>query len=158
VHVLRGIVANFVRGQLTSQVFHPPPRSTGKVTAAQPNSVWQADLIDFSTKDVALNQGFKFILVVVDVFARFVRAEPMKEKTARATLQAFETLRGGGPRAPVPCFVDTDTGVEFEAPFDEHLERLGVIYPHPKRPPPQRWISGGRRSHRQAEDHHLQGA
>jgi hypothetical protein len=109
-------------------VFQPPPRSTGKVTAAQPNSVWQADLIDFSTRDVAANQGFKFILVVVDVFARFVRAEPMKEKTARATLQAFETVRGGGPKAPVPCFLDTDTGGEFEGVFDEHLHKLGAIH------------------------------
>jgi transposase InsO family protein len=128
VHILRGVAADFVRKQLASQVFHPPPRSTGKVTAAQPNSLWQADLMDFTTRDVALNQGFRFALVIVDVFTRRVSARPMQDKTARATIQAFEAIRGNGPRAPVPAVFDTDTGGEFDGPFNQQLHRLGVIH------------------------------
>ncbi len=42
--------ADFVRAQPVAQVFAPPPKSEGKVTAAELNSGWQCDLVDHKTK------------------------------------------------------------------------------------------------------------
>lgn len=46
---------------------------------------WDADLMD--VKNLAKqNKGVQYILVVQDVFSRFIFAEPMKQKTAKETI------------------------------------------------------------------------
>ena len=62
----------FVRKQSESQVFRAPPRSSGKVTAPRRNQTWQADVIDYKSKSPAKNEGYKAVLVCIDVFSRYL--------------------------------------------------------------------------------------
>ena len=61
----------FVRAQAVSQVFRQPPGSTGRITAAQENLRWQANLLDDKAKSADLNDWFRLALVVTDIFSRW---------------------------------------------------------------------------------------
>ena len=67
----------FVKKQASAQVFAAVPKSQGKITSPELNHTWQADLIDYTAKDPTLNNGYRFALVITDVFSRKVYAEPI---------------------------------------------------------------------------------
>jgi len=115
---------DFVQAQSVAQVFAPAPRSEGKVTSPELNARWQADLVDYKTRSPEKNEGHRLILVVIDVFSRFLYAEPLKTKESVEVAQAFERiLRRAGV---LPKELSTDSGAEFKGAFSEMLRRRGV--------------------------------
>ena len=130
--VTRKTAQEFVRKQETRQVFAPGPVSSGRVTAARLDDLWQVDLIDWKQMDASKNNGYKNVLVVVDVFSRFAWAIPLESKTTEAVTEAFEGILRGGRK---PAEVDTDGGLEFGARFTSFLE--GKKIAHKKRLPSQ---------------------
>jgi len=82
----------FVAKQAVSQVFQPAPRSTGRVSASQRNERWQADLLDYKTKDPEDNNGYRAVLVAIDIFSRMLYAEPLKTKTQVEVTAAFQKI------------------------------------------------------------------
>lgn len=124
--VTRTEAAQFVKGQTGKQLFRPPARSIGKVTALRAGFKWQADLIDFTSRDPSKNRGYRYVLVLVDVFTRLVQAEPMRGKKAADTVSAFEAiLNNSGTK---PAILDTDVGGEFEGIFEKRLRDLHIIH------------------------------
>lgn len=82
---------------------------------------WQADLAD-----VALiaqqNDGYRFILTVIDIFSRYAWARPLKSKRGDEVANAFKDIFEEGR---IPKRIQTDQGKEFEnrhvlALFREH--------------------------------------
>ena len=72
---------------------------------------WQADLADMSSlaKD---NDGYKFLLTVIDCFSKFAWAIPLKTKSGPSLLEAFKhLLEKAHPRKPNR--LQTDKGKEF---------------------------------------------
>ena len=120
--------AAFVRGQVANQLFRNPPPSRGRVTAPSSESRWQADIIDYTSRDAGANGGFRYALVIVDVFNRLTVAEPLKDKGAGAVLEAWRTILSELPPGTQPRILDTDVGAEFLGVFGEHLRRTGVIH------------------------------
>ena len=79
-------VEAFVKRQAVRQMQAPRYCFTGKIAAHDINNRWFADLIDFTSapsdggEKVGLhptNTGFRFVLVVQDVFSRFLWCEPL---------------------------------------------------------------------------------
>ena len=70
-----------------------------KVYSKGVDEIWTADLADFSKYSIT-NKGYKFILVVLDVFSRYAWARPLLNKTGVQTLLAFEDIfkEGNKPR------------------------------------------------------------
>ena len=97
------------------------------------NDRWFADLIDFSStpsdngKRTGLRRtkdGESYILVVQDVFSRFLWTEALVNKTPQAVAKAFEEIlarAGTKPRS-----LTSDLGPEFEGPFRQMLEANGI--------------------------------
>jgi len=76
------------------------------------NTDWQADLTMFNAlKDY--NDGYKYILVCVDVLSRMIYAEPVMEKSAAHMRPAFDRIFARAGTLPWKLF--TDRGVEFES-------------------------------------------
>ena len=75
------------------------------------DDVWECDLLQLiSIKDY--NDGFCYILVVVDVLSKYAWIEPLGDKTARNVTSAFEKiLDRANPRVPV--YLQSDRGKEF---------------------------------------------
>ena len=51
-----------------------------KVFVSNVDSIWTADLLD-NHKFARVNKGYKFILVVLDVFSRYAWTRPLNNKT-----------------------------------------------------------------------------
>ena len=73
---------------------------------------WQADLADMQCLSKN-NDGYKYLLTVIDCFSKYAWAIPIKEKSAASLLKAFKHLfeKQAFPRKPNR--LQTDKGKEF---------------------------------------------
>jgi len=71
---------------------------------------WQADLADVSLI-ASQNNGYRFILTVIDIFSRYAWARPLKTKSGKEVTAAFEDIFKEGR---IPRRIQTDQGKEFE--------------------------------------------
>jgi transposase InsO family protein len=81
---------------------------TGKVISGGFMETLQADLMDVSRYS-RWNNGFKFILVVLDVFSKRAFVQPLKRKSA--TPKAFKLMLPDFPQQPL--YLHVDRGTEF---------------------------------------------
>jgi len=98
---------------------------TAHMVAFRENQIWLADLLDMSnySRD---NQGFKWILLVIDVFTRQGFAQPMKSKESANVLSAFKKIveENGKPEKLI-----TDNGSEFtNREFQKYLSDSNVFH------------------------------
>lgn len=73
------------------------------------DDLWQADLAEFQLYNKE-NKGFKFILVVIDCFSKFVWTAALKDKSGPTTTQAMRVIL---KEKRVPKNLQTDNGKEF---------------------------------------------
>jgi hypothetical protein len=72
------------------------------------NNTWQADLVDL--RDLSkINNGYKYILTVVDVFSKRAWAIPLVDKTNKSVINAFKNIFNSDK----PLRIHTDQGQEF---------------------------------------------
>ena len=55
------------------------------------DTIWTADLVDLQ-KYARTNKGYRYILVVLDVFSRYAWARPLKYKTGECVANAFNDI------------------------------------------------------------------
>lgn len=70
---------------------------------------WQADILDM-TWLARQNDGYKYILVVIDILSRYAWAIPLKDKSAKTVTDAFRKIFTFGRK---PEKLQTDQGKEF---------------------------------------------
>lgn len=92
-----------------------------KVLAFRINEIWSIDLADVS-KLHEYNGGIKYLLVAVDVLSRYVRVEPLKNKTAVETAKSFSKMI----RKKKPEKVWSDKGTEFKGAFKELCKKKDI--------------------------------
>lgn len=73
------------------------------------DDTYQIDLVDMSNIS-EVNDGFKFILMCIDVFSKFGWAIPIKNKSAISVLEAIKTILSS---KRIPERIHTDEGKEF---------------------------------------------
>ena len=78
--------------------------------APRVNTQWTVDLIDFPDFEPH-NDGYRYILVVIDCLSRFVYTEPIKTKSADDVAVAFEKIFKRAEHLPV--VLNSDEGNEF---------------------------------------------
>ena len=81
------------------------------------NDLWQADLAELLPY-AKTNNNFKYILVVIDCFSKYVWCEPLKNKTGDETTKAMEKILNNGE---CPNNLQTDDGKEF---FNSKFKKL----------------------------------
>ena len=89
---------------------HKPSRRNfkrNKVYAPDINSLWEAELAFFQDV-VKKNDGASYLLVVIDVFSKFLWVRPMKNSTASSLVQAFDSILSE-KRKPEKLRTDKDT-------------------------------------------------
>ena len=70
--------------QLANELHKPVRRRFEKRTvfAQQVNNIWTADLVDMSSFSRS-NSGYKYLLIVIDVFSQYGWIVPLKTKTGK---------------------------------------------------------------------------
>ncbi|PIC44703.1 hypothetical protein B9Z55_004981 [Caenorhabditis nigoni] len=95
-----------------------------------PDSHHMADLAMLPTLK-SHNKGFCYILVVVDVFSRYVFARPLKNKECATVTKAYDEILKSKWRIPTRLY--TDKGTEFMGKqFRKLCSDLGIIHQNPK--------------------------
>ena len=107
---------------------HKPVRSrfpTLKVVVFGIDHQWVADLVDMQRLS-RYNQGFKYLLTIVDVLSKYARVEPLKDKTGASLVRAFAAvLKRANSRSPRQ--LQTNKGKEFYyALFSKWLKHKGI--------------------------------
>ena len=72
------------------------------------NDLWQMDLLEMIPYH-SINDGYKYVLICIDVFSRFVRAAPLKSKTGKELANVLSDML----KQAVPSRIQTDFGKEF---------------------------------------------
>ena len=96
-----------------------------KIHAPEIDSLWEADLA--FVQDVAKeNDGVNYLLVVIDVFSKFLWVRRMKNKSACSLVQAFDSILSEKRK---PKKLRTDKGTEFVSEsFQLHLKKQGIQF------------------------------
>ena len=81
----------------------------GRIVSYAKNERLNADLVDMQSLSKK-NKGNTFILIVIDIFSRFVYAEPLKNKTAPIVASAMNKIL---TKIENPKILSTDSGNEF---------------------------------------------
>ena len=81
-----------------------------KVVARFPYDLFMADLIEYKNYEY-INNRYRYVLLVIDCFSRFVWTAPMKKKNQDCTAEAFESIFADFDRFPINLV--TDDGKEF---------------------------------------------
>jgi len=90
------------------------------------NELWQADLNDLRGIS-AFNDGYNYIMTVIDAFSKRAYTRPLKRKTGREVIDAFESIFEEASTWP-KC-IQTDKGSEFNSKnVRDYLKSFGVKY------------------------------
>lgn len=108
---LTTVVENWLYDQPT-YTLHKQPRKNfrrRRVVVSGINHQWQADLVDMQMHS-RHNDGYKYILMVIDCFSRKAWARALKNKTGKAVAAGFEDIFA--EQSP-PYKLQSDKGKEF---------------------------------------------
>ncbi len=122
IQVPHAFVQQLVREQGSRQLFAPPPRFTGKVTAQHLDEQWAGDMIEFQSETTKKFVPV-YVLLVQDIFSRFLFAKALRSKV-EVEAAFLRLVRDTGRK---PDELNTDSGTEFtNRAFQAMLEREGI--------------------------------
>jgi hypothetical protein len=105
---------------------HKPARkryNTRPYKTAGIDQQWQADLVEMIPYH-RYNNGYKYMLTVIDLFSRYAWALPIKDKTGKILAAAFKKIFAEGRK---PQRLQTDAGREFDNRHVQHLLNIENI-------------------------------
>ena len=103
-------VKNWLKGELTYTLHKPARRrfTRNPIIVSNIDEQWQADLVDMQAFSKH-NNGFKYILTVIDIFSKYAWALPIKDKSGGAIKDALAGIFSHRK----PFRLQTDQGKEF---------------------------------------------
>lgn len=121
-------IKKWLSSQRTYTLHKPIKRHfpTRKYYAKYPNQFWEADILSMQ-EYYKENDGFKYILTVIDIFSRYGYAIKLKNKTPQHVLEAFKSINH------LPTYFSSDMGSEFKSVFASYLKNNNVkqFFRHP---------------------------
>ena len=96
-----------------------------KVVVSDINEQWDMDLADMQSL-AKENDKIRYLLVAIDIFSRFARVYPLKDKTGKSVANALETMFA----TVHPQKVRTDAGTEFKNALVRKIFHDRNIYHH----------------------------
>ena len=114
IKITRPKVQAWLEKQETYTLHKPVKRKglhTSRVYVSEPFAMWQADLVVLPTYFTQYNDGFKYILTVIDGFSKKAWARPLKVKNGYEMCAALTDIVDDAGRPPIK--MQTDKGKEF---------------------------------------------
>ena len=119
-------VEAYVKAKGSKQIFQAVQPARGKSVAESLDARWMMDLVQFTNQPVTVSgKTFKFILVCVNVFDRYLYALPMRSKEPVEVKAALERLLALTLKKPK--LISSDQGLEFKGVVSVYLTRKGIV-------------------------------
>ena len=97
----------------------------GRVIVAGIDDQFDADLASLSAY-ADENDGYKYLLVVIDIFSRYAWVEPIKDKTSLQIVNAFDKILSEGH---IPKCLRSDAAKDFTSEhFQEYLKSKDIVH------------------------------
>jgi hypothetical protein len=74
------------------------------------------------------NDGYRYLLTVIDIRSNYIDLEPLKTKTAKETLAAMKTILSRKYVSHVKASIKTDSGREFLESFDQYFKKQKIAH------------------------------
>ena len=105
--------------QLADELHKPIKRkfTRRRVIANHIDGIWAADLVEMQ-RFSKWNKGYKYLLMVIEVFSKYGWIIPLKDKKGETVSKAFKTIFIKGRK---PEYLWTDKGKEF---YNKYLKEL----------------------------------
>ena len=126
---LSGVPAELLKNEEIFNLYRRPPKEKRserpKVIAWKENSTQQSDLGELPIDP----KGYHYFLVLVELSRRRVDGEPIKDKTAQSTMNAFTTIFQRGRIKHPTHRLEVDSGKEFNNELVRNLfvQTIGVL-------------------------------
>ena len=85
--------------------------ATNKTDVYYIDDIWSLDILDLKDYGLKNNRGYRYVLVVIDNFSKFVWTVPLKNKNAQTTKDSFENILLVSKTKPK--LIESDGGKEF---------------------------------------------
>ncbi len=104
-------VKSWLSGQDTYTLHRPVKRKfqRQRVIVGGIDHQWQADLVEVG-RIKQHNKGYRYLLTCIDVFSKYAWVIPLKDKTGKSLVAAFQQILRDGRK---PLRLQTDKGTEF---------------------------------------------
>ena len=118
-------ISDWLMSQDTYTLHKPARRNfkRNRVIVGGIDEQWQTDLADMQSLK-QYNDGYRYLLVCIDVFSKYAWIVPIKSKTGPALVEAFKVILSSGRK---PHKIMTDQGTEFfNKSFQTLLKNEGI--------------------------------
>ena len=78
-----------------NEIFSRPPRmiyATNKTDLYYIDNIWSSDVLDLKDYGPEINRGHRYVLVVIDIFSKFVWTTSLKNKNAQTIKDSIENI------------------------------------------------------------------
>ena len=118
-NISRGYLKKWLMKQDTYTLHKPARRhfKRNRVIVGGIDELWQMYLADMQSM-AEENDGYRYLLICIDVFSKFLWVIPLKNKTGPILVDAFKVILESGRK---PQKIQTDQGTEF---FNKHFKTL----------------------------------
>ena len=96
------------------EIYSTPPKKnypTNKIVYNHIDEIWSIDLADMIDYKILNNKGFRYIFIVIDEFAKYLWAIPLKTKNSQTITNEFSNILTKSKRKPLK--IESDRGTEF---------------------------------------------
>ena len=97
-----------------NEIYSKPPKKnydTNKTDVYYIDDIWSLDILDLKNYGPENNRGYRYVLVTIDNFSKFVWTIPLKNKKAQTIKDSFGNILISSKRKP--NLIESDLGKEF---------------------------------------------
>ena len=97
-----------------NEIYSKAPKkyyATNKTDVYFIDDIWSLDKLDLKDYGPENNRGYRYVLVIIDIFSKFGWTIPLKNKNAQTIKDSFENTLIKSKRSP--NLIETDRGKEF---------------------------------------------
>ena len=97
-----------------NEIYSKPPKknfATNKTDVYYIDDIWSLGVLDLKDYGPENNRGYRYVLVVIDIFSKFGWTVPLKNKKAQTIKDSFENILINSKRKPI--LIESNRGKEF---------------------------------------------
>ena len=110
-------------------MYSEPPKKnykTNKIVYIHIDEIWSIDLADFSDYKISENRGFRYIIVIIDNFSKYLWAIPLKNKYSQTITNEVSVILTNLKRKLLKT--EYDRGTEFYNSIFQSFSKTKIIH------------------------------
>ena len=78
-----------------NEIYSKPPKkiyATNKTDVYHIDDIWRLDILDLKDYGPKNNKGYRYVLVIIDIFSKYGWSVPLKNRNAQTIKDSFENI------------------------------------------------------------------